>query len=165
MTTTQIPKLALAAIYRQFFTLGLAGSDLSATKTSFKALLQNLEVNVAQVDNYIGAMQAYLSVVVEAPTSDQATTMTSQLDLFDVAEANFVESFEGLSDISSPFFVADPRNSDLNTRRVASSAAKTSLRNTPSDTFGFFDNPDTATAFADYNIAAIDVSNRIKSGV
>jgi hypothetical protein len=45
------PVISFEAIYKDFFSLGLAKSDLTATKTSFEALLTKLSVNTAQVNN------------------------------------------------------------------------------------------------------------------
>jgi hypothetical protein len=159
-------KLALEAIYRDLFSLGLSSGDLTAVKASFKARLKSLTINTLQVDNYITALQSYLSVVVANPTDSQKTTITSTLDLFDVAEKNFVQSFYGLTNIEfDAAFAFDSRNAAFNQKRTASSAAKTTLRLNPGGTYSFFTDPATVTNFAVYNIEAIYVSNRIKSGV
>lgn len=133
---------------------------------SFKATLESLAVNTAQVDNYVAALQSYLSTVVANPTDTQKTAMTAKLDIFDTAEKNFVQSFFGLSNIEFDVsFAADTRNADFNGKRTQSSAAKTALRINPAGTFAFFTDPATVKSFSDYTIAAVAVSNRIKSGV
>jgi hypothetical protein len=158
--------LAFETIYRNFFSLGLAGSTLDAPKTSFTSLLTSLNVNTAQVNNYVAALKAYLAVVVESPTQAQKDAMFAQINLFDKAEVAFIESFVGLSGISVNLgFFADPRNSDLNAKRIESSGAKTTLKANPDTTFGFFTDATTATKFAEYIVEAIKVSDRIKSGV
>jgi murein L,D-transpeptidase YcbB/YkuD len=163
--TTKIPKLALEDIYTDFFRLGLEKSSLTATKTTFKSLLTTLSVNTAQVDSYIAALEAYLAVVVENPTDAQKTAMTSKLDLFDTAEENFVKSFQGLAaGLADPFFLLQPNNAEFNRLRTLSSGAKTTLRLNPATTYSFFTNPATVTAFAEYTVAAIAVSDRIKAG-
>lgn len=152
-------------IYSNLFSLGLAKSDLTSTKEEFRSLLTSLSVNTGQVDNYIAALKAYLDVVVENPTNAQKTAMTDQLNLFDTAEDTFVKSFEGLAAALADFsFAFDTRNAQFNSYRTAASAAKTILRTFPEQTYSFFTNLDTVTTFVDYTFAAIDVSNRIKSG-
>jgi hypothetical protein len=158
-------QVSLEKIYNQFFTLGLAGSDLTATKASFKSFLESLNVNTAQVDNYVAALQSYLAIVVTNPTFAQKAALTSQLNLFDPAEATFVKSFEGLANIDTDgAFIANPLNVDFNSKRAASTAAKTTLRAFPEQTYVFFSNPATATMIAQYVAAAIATSDRIKSG-
>jgi hypothetical protein len=158
--------LAFETIYKSFFSLGLAGSDLEPTKASFTSLLTSLNVNTAQVINYVAALKAYLAVVVANPTQAQKDTMNSKLNLFDTAEVAFIESFQGLNGISlNPGFFLDSRNNDLNLKRTQSSATKTALRLSPETTFGVFTDPTTATNFAAYIVEAIKVSDRIKSGV
>jgi hypothetical protein len=152
----------LEALYKKFFALGLAGSDLTATKTEFKSLLGKLSINTAQVDNYIAALQSYLAIVVATPTQAQKDAMTAKLDLFDAADKAFVESFFGLNDPNNFVFVANPLNADFNSKRTASSAAKTTLRIFPEQTFIFFTKTATPKSFAEYMFAAITVSARIK---
>jgi hypothetical protein len=125
------------------FSLGLARSDLTASKASFTTLLQSLNVNTVEVDNYVAALQAYLAVVVSTPTPTQKTTMTGQLDLFDAADTALVQSFEGLSDMGFAFN-ADLRNADFNGKRTQSTAAKALLRSNPEQAFGIFTNLQTA---------------------
>jgi hypothetical protein len=148
------------------FSLGLTKSDLTASKASFKSLIEKFGANTTQVDNYLAALQSYLETVVANPTQAQKDAMTVQLNLFDPAETNFVQSFQGLANIATdPFFAADLRNLDFNTKRTLSSAAKTTLRFFPEKTYGFFTDPATATTFAEYIIAVIAVSDRIRYGV
>jgi hypothetical protein len=165
--TTLVPVLAFEKNFKDFFSLGLTGSDLTATKSSFTILLTSLGVNTAQVNNYVVALQSYLKIVVASPTEPQKTLMTAQLDAFDVAEKKFVQSFQGLANIEFDIgFGVDPRNADFNSKRTAASAAKTALRLNSAGTYSFFTDPTTATAtkFAEYIIAAIAVSDRTKSG-
>jgi hypothetical protein len=92
--------------------------------------------------------------------------MTDQLNLLDPVEAAFIESFYGLSAISTdPFFLVDPKNFNLNTKRTAASAAKTTLRAFPGTTYTFFTSSTTVTTFAEYTVAAIETSNRIKANL
>jgi hypothetical protein len=154
----------LETIYKELFSLGLAKSDLTATKGSFKSKLTSLGVNTAQVDNYISSMQSYLAIVVTNPTEVQKTSMTSKLDAFDLAEKNFIQSFEGLSTIDTDLlFSADPRNTIFNAKRAQSAAAKALLRLNPGGTYGVFTDLSTPRNFATYTYAAVSVSNRIKS--
>jgi hypothetical protein len=163
-TTTTSPVVTFETIYKNFFTLGLSGSDLTATKSSFKSLLTSSGMNVAQVDNYVAALQLYLKNVRANPTEAQKTVMTTQLDAFDIAEKNFIQSFPGLNNIEFDFgFGADLRNADFNGKRSQSSAAKTALRLNPAGTFAFFTGNNTVTNFAEYTLAAITVSKRIQS--
>jgi hypothetical protein len=135
---------------------------LTAKKAEFKSLLQRLEVNTVQVDNYIAALQSYLAIVVATPTQAQKDAMTAKLNLFEAAEAAFVESFEGLNDPTSPVFVSNPSNADFNGKQTQSSDAKTTLRSNPDQTYGVFTDSATAKKFAEYIVAAIKVSDRIK---
>jgi hypothetical protein len=155
------PKESLEVIYTKFFTFGLASSDLESTKASFKNVLQSLGVNTAKIDEYIAALKAYLAIVVSTPTEAQKTVMTSMLDLFDLAEKAFIKSFEGLVNMDFAFSF-DSRNIDFNSKRKKSTAAKTALRSNPQNTYSYFADPTTPTKFAEYYVAAIDVSNRIK---
>jgi hypothetical protein len=120
-------------------------------------------MNTTQVDNYVAAMKSYLAVIVEVPTQADKDIMRIKLDLFDTAEGKFIESFYGLGDMNFAFSI-EPKNAEFNTKRTQSSAVKTNLRNNPDQSYSFFSDPATATKFADYNVAAIDTSNRIKSG-
>lgn len=165
--TTTTPLLAFETIYKNFFSLGLANSDLTATQASFTSLLTSLSVNTAQVTNYVAALKAYLAIVVATPTQVQKDAMTAKLNLFDAAEVAFIESFQGLANIGSdPLFSTNLSNADFNTKRSLSSAAKSNLKINPQDTYGFFSDPATATAknIAEYTVAAIAVSDRIKAG-
>jgi hypothetical protein len=162
-TTKSPTNLALADIFTELFNLGLAKSDLSTTITTFRSLLTTLSVNTTQVDSYVSALQAYLAVVVENPTPEQAAEMTAKLDLFDAAEENFIQSFEGMATaLADPFFLVNPLNIVFNALRVAAVAAKATLRITPFGTYAFFTSPLTITAFADYTAMAIETSIRIR---
>ncbi len=118
-----------------------------------------------RADAYTAALEAYLLAVLPNPDIFQSQPINTKLDALDLAEKTFIESFEGLGIINDFSFGTDSRNNDFNAKRVASSLAKASLKANQSSAIGFFTNPSTATAFAEYLVAAINVSNRIKSGV
>jgi hypothetical protein len=162
-TTTKAPELAFNDIIANFFSLGLAKSDLTATKTSFKSVLTALAVNTAQVDNYVAALQAYMAVIVQNPTAAQKTAMTDKLNLFDTAEDTFLRSFEGLNDVDGFLFKANPLNAVYNGFRTAAFAAKEALTLAPEGTYAYFTSSLTISAITDYYKSAIDVSNRIKA--
>jgi hypothetical protein len=119
-----------------------------------------------QVDNYIAALQSYLATVVAAPTFTQAAMMTSKLNLFVTAEATFIQSFEGLAQITTNTiaFNANPLNADFNGLRTSFAADLATLISFPIQTDAFFKNQANAVKFAEYIVAAIAVSNRIKAG-
>lgn len=143
----------------------MTSSDLTATKVSFTTLLEKLSVNTTQVDSYVDALKSYLAIVVASPTQAQKEAMTSKLNDFEAAESVFIQSFEGLSDLGG-IFIIDLRNFDFNLKRGESVAAKVLLRVFPDQTYDYFTNPAkaTATKFSEFVVAAIAVSDRIKSG-
>jgi hypothetical protein len=157
-------KAVLETIYRDFFTLGLAGSDLTATKSAFKTTLQNLDVNTEKVDAYLNALESYVIASVENPTYSQILLISSKFEEFNVAEKNCILSFEGLSNIEFDiFFFVDLRNFFFNEMRTLSLVSKTVMSLFPGSSHAYFLDPFAPTNFANYMFSAIDVSIRIKS--
>lgn len=153
-------ELVFEALYKDFISEILAGSDVTATKASFKTQLESLQVNTTQVDNYLSSLAYYISV------ANDMLQVGNGIDGFEIAEKKFIQSFKGLENIDyDPLFALDVRNCEFNDRRLFAFVTNNVLRANPAGTYAYFTDASTPRNFAIYTAKAIEVSNRIKSGL